>query len=49
MSQYPVLPWLYVANSEQQSELAEQGKDTYRDLTKNMGLQGDAQRIGHFL
>ena len=49
MSQYPVLPWLYVANSEQQSELAEQGKDKYRDLTKNMGLQGYDQRIGHFL
>lgn len=46
MTQYPVLPWALVSNS---SKLDYQDKESYRDLSKNMGLQGDNDRIRYFL
>ena len=39
MTQSPVLPWVYVASYQKVEQL--HPKSLYRDLTKNMGLQGD--------
>lgn len=47
MTQYPVLPWTFVASS-QKLESDNKG-NAYRDLTKNMGLNGNEERILHFL
>lgn len=47
MTQYPVLPWTFIANS-QKLEL-ENKSNAYRDLTKNMGLNGKEERIMYFL
>jgi hypothetical protein len=41
ITQYPVLPWTFIANQESQNT-------AYRDLSKNMGSQGDAYRVGYF-
>lgn len=38
ITQYPVLPWIFIANKEEQI-------NAYRDLTKNMGSHGDAERV----
>jgi len=40
ITQYPVLPWVYVATSNQLDH-PHYARALYRDLTKNMGLNGD--------
>lgn len=45
MTQYPVLPWTLISNSP---KLDNQEKNIFRDLSKNMGLQGDPDRIRYF-
>lgn len=42
ITQYPFLPWIYKADKEDDPK-------PYRDLTKNMGCNGDEQRIQHFI
>lgn len=44
MTQYPVLPWTYVADEDSPQESL-----NFRDLGRNMGRQGDADRIRYFL
>lgn len=44
ITQYPVLPWVFVSNANRIDPETVQ----FRDLTKNMGLQGDADRIRYF-
>ena len=45
ITQYPVLPWSFVTKAEK----VEENQQNYRDLSKNMGLQGDNDRIRYFL
>lgn len=45
ITQYPVLPWVYVQHNQQ--ELAHD--KIYRDLFKNMGSHGGEDRIKHFI
>lgn len=46
VTQYPVIPWIYI--TDQDNPPIDDIKN-YRDLTKNMGLQGDSDRIRYFL
>jgi hypothetical protein len=45
ITQYPVLPWVYVTSSDK----VEDDPKAFRDLSKNMGLQGDQDRIRYFI
>jgi len=44
ITQYPVIPWTYVSDEVKVVE-----KDNFRDLNKNMGMQGDSDRIRYFI
>jgi hypothetical protein len=46
ITQYPVLPWSFIAN-ENISGVMENKK--FRDLSKNMGSLGDEDRIKYFI
>ena len=43
-SQYPVFPWVIANYFNTSINLPLQDKATYRDLTRNLGMQGDARR-----
>lgn len=43
ITQYPVLPWVFVSDNSPEEEKA------FRDLAKNMGSQGEEDRINRFL
>lgn len=44
ITQYPVLPWTYISDAVKVVE-----SDNFRDLTGNMGKQGDGDRIRYFM
>lgn len=39
-----MIPWTYVSDAVKVVE-----DDNFRDLTKNMGMQGDSDRIRYFV
>lgn len=47
ITQYPVLPWVYIGDSPTITK--ENSPNTYRDLSKNIGRHGSSSRVKQFL
>ena len=49
ITQYPVLPWVFVGEEINEAPSPQEIHKYYRDLTKNMGSHGSKERVSRFL